>query len=263
NNAAGGPLDDLAIATDKVALLPGQTSTFANYTSYNRGLNGIMIDIAGLPPTLALNPADFEFKVGNSSTPSAWTPLATLPGVLNRPGAGVGGSLRVELIWPTGAAIKQWLQVTVKPTENNRLGAPDVFYFGNAVGESGNVPGDYSVSLSDELLARNNPVSIVPGTLVTNNFDFNRDGTVSVIDQLLSRNNITTAATKLKQITPVASVQAPRLLAQSLYAQATSAVNFAAIAVTADRIEAPIRASQIAEILPATSAVADEELPRR
>src|SRR5205085_1161907 len=90
---------------------------------------------------------------------------------------------------------------TVKASSNTGLSAPDVFYFGNAVGESGNVPGDYSVSLSDELLARNNPVSIVPGTLVTNRFDFNRDGTVSVIDQLLSRNNITTAISKLKQIT--------------------------------------------------------------
>src|SRR5205085_6933580 len=95
---------------------------------------------------------------------------------------------------------------------------PDVFYFGNAVGESGNVPGDYSVSLSDELLARNNPVSIVPGTTVTNKFDFNRDGTVSVIDQLLSRNNITTAVTKLKQITVPAALQASGLTAQAIIA---------------------------------------------
>ena len=32
------------------ALLPGGTASFANYTSFNRGLNGIMVDIAGLPP---------------------------------------------------------------------------------------------------------------------------------------------------------------------------------------------------------------------
>src|SRR4029079_4571963 len=120
------------------------------------------------------------------------------------------------LTWPTGAAIRQWLQVTIKPTENTRLAAPDVFYFGSAVGESGNVPGDYSVSLSDELLARNNPMSIVPGTLVTNKFDFNRDGTVSVIDQLLSRNNITTAISKLKQITVPSALSGSGLVAQGL-----------------------------------------------
>jgi hypothetical protein len=84
------------------------------------------------------------------------------------------------------------------------------------------VPGDYSISLSDELLARNNPVSIIPGASVANRFDFNRDGTVSVIDQLLSRNNITTAATKLKQITPLtaSAIAAPRKLsAQGLFSQ--------------------------------------------
>src|SRR5205085_8152188 len=158
---------------------------------------------------------DFTFKVGNTDTPGAWSTLAAAPTVSVRAGAGAGGSSRVTLIWPSGTgAIKQWLQVTVKANGNTGLTTPDVFYFGNAVGESGNVPGDYSVSLSDELLARNNPVSIVPGTLVTNKFDFNRDGTVSVIDQLLSRNNITTAATKLKQITPTASVQVRPFLAQ-------------------------------------------------
>ena len=189
--------------------------------------------------------------------------LAVSRTVSIRSGAGVGGSSRVTLVWPTGAAIKQWLQVTVKANGNTGLSTPDVFYFGNAVGESGNVPGDYSVSLSDELLARNNPVSIIPGALVTNRFDFNRDGTVSVIDQLLSRNNITTAATKLKQITPTASVQVLPLLAQPLYAQATSAGNFAPAAVIANRIEAPVNAGHISEISPATNAVTDEELPRR
>ena len=48
--------DDEAIASDKVALLPGETATFANYTSYARGINGIMVDIADLAsePTLAM-----------------------------------------------------------------------------------------------------------------------------------------------------------------------------------------------------------------
>ena len=45
NNA----LDDSAIDPSKVALLPGQTAKFANYTSYSRGLNGLIIDVAGLP----------------------------------------------------------------------------------------------------------------------------------------------------------------------------------------------------------------------
>jgi hypothetical protein len=47
-NPAANDFDDGAIATDKVALPPGQTGTFANYTSYPRGINGIMVDIQGL-----------------------------------------------------------------------------------------------------------------------------------------------------------------------------------------------------------------------
>ena len=48
-NAAANAPDDNAIATDKSALSPGQKATFANYTSYPKGINGIIVDIAGLP----------------------------------------------------------------------------------------------------------------------------------------------------------------------------------------------------------------------
>lgn len=40
--------DDNAIASDKAALLPGGVATSANYTSYTRGINGIMVDLHGL-----------------------------------------------------------------------------------------------------------------------------------------------------------------------------------------------------------------------
>jgi hypothetical protein len=201
-NVTANAADDGAIAIGKTALLPGQTSSFANYSSYNRGLNGIMVDLAGLSSGASLSASDFEFKVGNSSTTSGWAPLAVAPTVSVRSGAGLAGSSRVTLTWPTGAAIRQWLQVTVKANANTGLATPDVFYFGSAVGESGNVPEDFSVSITDELLARNNPVSVIPGAAITNRFDYNRDGTVSVIDQLLARNNLTTVATKLQVISP-------------------------------------------------------------
>jgi hypothetical protein len=214
-NPAAGAADDAAIATDKTALMPGQTASFANYSSYNRGLNGIMIDIAGLPPG-ALSASNFTFKVGNTSTSGTWTPLATAPNVTVRPGAGMNNSSRVTLIWPTGAAIRQWLQVTIAANGATGLAVPDVFYFGNAVAEAGNVSDDFSVSVTDELLARNNPVSVVPGAIITNRFDYNRDGTVSVIDQLLSRNNLTTTNIKLQQITVPGALQAGGLSAQGL-----------------------------------------------
>src|SRR5262245_61402273 len=53
--------DDSAIATDKSALLPGGTASFANYSSYSGGINGVMVDIAGLP-SFTLSADDFEFR---------------------------------------------------------------------------------------------------------------------------------------------------------------------------------------------------------
>ena len=44
-NGSSNIADNLAIATDKQALLPGQTATFQNYTSYSNGMNGIIIDV--------------------------------------------------------------------------------------------------------------------------------------------------------------------------------------------------------------------------
>ena len=79
--------DDGAIALDpdhagqtqlgKRALLPGQTATFANYTSYDSGINGIMVDIAGLPVRQRLTADDFQFLVGNSNDPAE---LDAVPG---------------------------------------------------------------------------------------------------------------------------------------------------------------------------------------
>src|SRR5262249_31217777 len=52
--------DDGAIATDKSAYLPGSgLSTTASVSSYSRGINGVMIDIAALGGPL--NADDFTF----------------------------------------------------------------------------------------------------------------------------------------------------------------------------------------------------------
>jgi len=115
NDPAASALDDAAIASDKQPLLPGQTATFANYTSYSLGINGIMIDVSNLPagtPTAA----DFEFRAGIGGAPATW-PLAAGPtSIAVRRGAGAGGSDRVTLVWSGEAAVRnQWLRVTVLP----------------------------------------------------------------------------------------------------------------------------------------------------
>ena len=206
NNGAIGAADDVAIADDKSALLPGQSATFANYTSYSRGINGLMVDIAGLP-TDRLTASDFEFRVGNSNTPGSWSTAVAPTSISVRLGAGVSGSARVEIVWPDGAIQKEWLQVTVKATPNTGLTAADVFYFGNAVGDSGNTAADAIVDAVDAQGAQNNPLNPAP---ITSIYDFNRDGLVSDADATVATNNATTAGTALRLIATPALVAAPR-----------------------------------------------------
>src|SRR5690348_6381568 len=46
NDPAANPADDGAIATDKSALTPNNTAQTTNFTSYSKGINGLMVDIA-------------------------------------------------------------------------------------------------------------------------------------------------------------------------------------------------------------------------
>ena len=71
-NSSSNFLDGFSLATDKQALLPGQTATFQNYTTYSKGLNGIMIDIANFEGSITRD--DYELRVGNSSDLSTWRP---------------------------------------------------------------------------------------------------------------------------------------------------------------------------------------------
>lgn len=189
NDPAANAQDDGAIAPDKSALLPGQTGAFANYSSFYRGINGIVIDIAGLPAGATLSVADFAFKYGNNNTPGSWSTVPDPPSVSVRRGAGTGGSDRVTLIWaddvvPNG----NWLQVTVKGNGRTGLAADDVFYFGCATGEVGNSETDAKVNSQDVTIIRNNYTGF--GTaLIDNPYDLNRDRHVNSQDVTICRNH--------------------------------------------------------------------------
>ena len=213
NNAAANPADDLAIAVDKRALLPGQQAEFAHYTSYDKGLNGLMIDLDDLAAGTMLTALDFQFRAGNSDDPAAW-PAAPIPiSVTLRPGAGLGGSTRVTLIWADHEAIRnQWLQVTVQATPNTNLPSEDVFYFGAAIGESGLGNGDgslppkplayFPVNVTDEIGARNHPHTGLDPAGLDDAFDFNRDRDVDTTDEAIARTHGTYFQTALRRITP-------------------------------------------------------------
>ena len=194
NDPAASAADDSAIATDKEFLQADEVATFANYTSYSRGINGIMIDIEGL--TFTPDASDFQFKIGNDSNPSGWSAGPGPASVTRRIGAGFDGSDRVTIIWADNAIENQWLEVTVNPT----VGIPsqEVFYIGNAIGETGDSGLNALVTPTDEVDVRNNPAALsVNPAEVTNRYDFNRDRKVGPTDAVICRNNGTSMATGL------------------------------------------------------------------
>ena len=201
--------DDNAIAPDKQALRPGQTATFANYTSYAKGLNSVAIDVSNLAGTLTED--DLQFLVGNNDDPSTWSPAPSPQSITVRPGAEVDDSDRVTIIWADddpytaerepGSISKQWLQVTVLPTANTGLAEADVFYFGNAIGESGNSMAETNVDTNDEIRARNHPHSLLDLAPTDDAYDYDRDMRVDTNDEILARNNATSAFTRLQLIT--------------------------------------------------------------
>jgi hypothetical protein len=194
-------LDDEAVAVDKTALLPGDVANFSNYTSYTRGLNGIMVDISAVGGEL--DSTDFLFKTGNNNAASTWLTAPAPSTIWTRPGAGVGGSTRITLIWPDNAIQNTWLEVTVLATAKTGLQEPDVFYFGNAIGEAGNSTLNASVTSADALLVLNG-LKPVAGS-ITDPLDFNRDKRVTSADALITLNNLAVGPAALHLIEPGAT----------------------------------------------------------
>jgi len=238
---AGGTENDwdngdgyLVVSLGKTALLPGQTATFVNYTSYTKGINGVMVDLDDLPNPAALSASDFEFRVGNDNNPGAWSAAPAPQSITVRENQGINGSDRVTVIWADndwmtstpepGAIAKQWLQVTVLPTTNTGLPEEDVFYFGNAVGESGNSIVDAAVNATDEIGARNHPHWFLDPAPIEDAYDYNRDKKVDATDQIVARNNQTFFLNDLNLITVPASAggSAAGLLAMATPGAASS-----------------------------------------
>jgi hypothetical protein len=200
NSAAANASDDNAIATDKTPLLANQQARFANYSSYSRGINGLMVDfdnLSGTPTT-----ADFQFRVGNSSSTSSWTTLATSPTVTVRTNVGTEAVDRVTLVWADGTISGKWLEVTVLATSRTGLTASSVFYFGNAPGETGNRASNAVVDGADYTATRSAAQAATVSATVTNVYDFNRDGSVTTSDLSIVRAKLGHLGASLKLITP-------------------------------------------------------------
>jgi len=187
-SSAINELDRLAIDPTKHALLPdGSLAGAANITSYSRGINGIMIDLAGSHPDISAD--DFIFRVGATNDPASWAAAPAPSAIQVLAGQGVGGADRIVITWPDGAILNTYLQVIVAANEDTGLAEPDVFFFGNRVGEgfSTQPPAAFVTSAADELAARNATPKL--NLDVANPFDFDKNRTITAADMLIARNN--------------------------------------------------------------------------
>jgi len=194
NTAGVSVSDDAAIAPDRSPYFAGSgIAPLSSITSYLKGINGIMVDIADAAGTLTVN--DFTFKVGSNNSLGTWTNAPAPQAFSVRPGAGAGGSDRVEIIWADGAIKNTWLQVIVEGNDsaggmntNTGLAGSDVFFFGNKVGDTqiSSPATVVTTSAGDELSARNNPGLNVG---ITSIYDFDKNNLVSAGDQLAARSN--------------------------------------------------------------------------
>lgn len=204
NNAAANASDDNAIDTSKSALLPGGASAIANVVANKAGINGIMVDIAGLAGVVTA--ADFTITrsgVSNGGAIGDYGASAAPTTVATRAGAGKFGSDRVTLIFPDSAADNsKWLRITVAANANTGLGAPYVFLYGNAIGETDAGDGSFAVDAADRLNIRDNPHTFVNPAPVTDEHDLDRDKFVDAGDRLICRDNSTSFLTDLQVINP-------------------------------------------------------------
>ena len=210
NSSFDGTSNSDAIAPDKVALREGQTATFENYTSYSRGINGIAIDLFNAGNISA---SDIGLRFGNADDVATFETLnsgSTIINLTTEIGAGVNGSDRVFIEFADEAITNGWLQVTVLANSNTGLTANDIFYFGNAIGESGNasvasgmVAANAIVNVADVSVARNNQTGF--GSVdIRNTLDFDRSGVVNLADISIPRTN-QSGFTPVILITPTGS----------------------------------------------------------
>jgi len=246
---AANEFDDAARATGKVALLPGGTGALVNYTSYLKGINGIMIDIDGLPG--AVTEADFQFMLGNSINLATWTPAPAPASVTLRPGAGNGGSDRVTVIWDDNTIKNKWLQVTVLAASTG-LAGDDVHYWGNQAGETGNNAANTRVDAGDASAVRAH-YSGLDTVAVTSLYDINRDKRVDAGDFSGIRANYTGLGASLVYL--VAPTPAPGALTSGRVLGEDNAVPAASDQTRAERLVAKRRAMAVASSAAAREAV--------
>lgn len=137
NGGVNSALDSSKVLLKSTAAT--QTTTFANVSNYFRGINGVILDIAGLAST-SLTASDFTFRVAPANAsgvvnPSAWAAPSQAPTSITVIAGNATTPARVRLEWNDNVIQNTWLQIIVKANVNTGLINREVFYLGHALAE--------------------------------------------------------------------------------------------------------------------------------
>ncbi len=191
--ASNGDTIPAALDPNKVIAKSGsteQTLSYTNLINTTRGINGIVLDVAGLASS-TLTASDFVLRVSPigffdeaSNPPSSWATAPAPSGIFVTPGSDTVPA-RVRLEWADNAIENRWLQIRVLANANTGLTTSEVYYLGHLRGEINGltVGGAYFVNNAD--LSAALPVGQV--ALVGNTRDVDKNGFVLNADFILIR----------------------------------------------------------------------------
>jgi RHS repeat-associated protein len=189
----------------KSGLVP-QTLGYTNLINTTRGINGLVLDIAGLVAS-NLTVADFVFRMSPTglfneaaNPPQSWQVAPAPTNIVVTPGNATTPA-RVRLEWPDNSIANRWLQIQVVADANTGLTSTQVYYVGHLQGEvNGQITGGaFFVTTQDQS-------AVLPLGLATVGVprDLDKNGFVTTQDLTAVRNSITAGRT-LRVITIPAS----------------------------------------------------------
>ena len=189
----------VAAATDSTKVIlqsssVAQTTNRNNVSNYTRGINGIVLEVAGLASS-TLSASDFVFRVappGASGVvnPSTWA-NAPAPSSIS---VTAGSPSRIQLEWADNVIQNTWLQIIVRANANTGLGANTAFYFGSAAGDADLISagGAYRIGVPDLSAVQGAISSALVG--INNSLDIDKNRRVGIPDLSFVQGRISATA---------------------------------------------------------------------
>ena len=159
-----------------------QTTSFSNVSNYSRGINGVVLNLAGLAST-SLTAADFILRTSPAGAagnvvPANW-PTAPAPSAISvTPGTSTAPA-QIALEWADNTIQDTWLQIIVRANATTGLTSPAVYYLGSVPGDiNGTSP--YIVTTADRTAVQQGISSAFVG--INEIRDLNKDRHISAPD---------------------------------------------------------------------------------